>query len=298
MRETLKDLLSQVVGLSYTLPKEDMIPKVTISTESDECYHELISDEDLAKIIYNGIVEYSFDNLDTYLDKLSDAQIVALRSKLRYNAADTDDVKLKYGFYGEVLLYLFLQHFHNADTVISRGWFYLPTKKSEVTGFDTYQMLENKDGKVDLWFGEVKFYQNYSDAIKKILEKVKNTLSDEYLESNILDISQHVKEVNPRSRIGRIINCWLESPTIVIIEELKKHDMTLVYPMLVLFDDKNKTYDDIIKEVVSYINTEYPTIEYSMSIPTKLFFMLLPVKSAKRIKTQVLSWIDTKEALI
>ena len=298
MRQSLKDLLSNIVGLSYTLPKAGSIPKVAISTEPDECYQELTSDQDLAKIIYNGIVEYSFDNLDLYIDRLSDAQIIALRTKLKYNAADPDDVREKYGFFGEVLLFLFLQYFHNADTVISRGWFYLPTRNAEVTGFDTYQMVEGAEGNVELWFGEVKFYQNYSEAVKKILKKVKTTLSDDYLTSNILDISNHVKEVNPRSQIDRIINSWLDNPNIVIKDALVKYNMTLVYPMLVLFDDKNKTYDDIVKDVVAYINSEFPTIEYNLAIPTKLFFMLLPVKSAKVIKKQVLSWIDSKEALI
>lgn len=270
---------------------------MAISTEPDECYRVLTTDQDLAKVIYNGIVEYSFDNLDSYLDRLSDAQIIALNTKLKYKAEAAEDIRLKYGFYGEVLLFLFLQYYHNANTVISRGWFYIPTANAEVTGYDTYQMLEH-NGAVELWFGEVKFYQNYTEAVKKILGKIGTSLSDDYLAANILDISQHVKEVNPRSQVDRIINAWLDNPSIVIKDELVKYNMTLVYPMMVIFDDKNKTYDDIIKEVVEYINREYPAIVYNVAIPTKIFFMLLPVKSAKAIKTQVLSWIDTKEALI
>lgn len=298
MRQTLKDLLNQVVGLSCTLPKAGIIPKVAVSTEPDECYKGVTTDIDLAKVIYNGIVEYSFDNLDSYLGRLSDAQIIALKTKLKYNAEATDDVRLKYGFYGEVLLYLFLQHFHNADTVISRGWFYRPTANAEVTGYDTYQMVEKNDGTIELWFGEVKFYQSYTEAVKKILDKIGISLSDDYLETNILDISQQVKQVNPRSQLDRIINAWLENPSIVIKDELLKYNMTLVYPMLVLFDDKSKSYDEIIKEVVDYINSEYPVIENNLTIPTKLFFMLLPVRSAKIVKSQVLTWIDSKEALI
>ena len=298
MRDTLKDLIRQTVGLSFILPKGEDIPKMTVSTELDECYHKLTSDKDLAKIIYNGIVEYSFDNLDSYLGRLDDAQIIALKTKLKYNSSDTGDVRLKYGFYGEVMLYLFLQHFHNADTVISRGWFYQPTANSEVTGYDSYQMVERNDGSIELWFGEVKFYQNYGAAIDKILKKVNTTLSDDYLETNILDISQHPNQINPQSRIDRVITNWEANPSIKIKDELLKYNMTLVYPMFVLFDDKNKSYDGIIKDVVDYVNSNYPSIAYNISIPTKLFFMLLPVNSGKVIKTQVLTWIDSKEALI
>lgn len=298
MRPQLENLLSRTVGLMYTLPlANNSIPQIAVSTQNDECFHVLSSDQDLAKVIYNGIVEYSFDNLESYLDRLSDAQIIALKTKLKYNTAAEEDIRLKYGFYGEVLLFLFLQYYHNANTVISRGWFYQPTANAEVTGYDTYQMVE-RNGAVELWFGEVKFYQSYTEAVKKILKKVGTSLSDDYLEANILDISQHVKKVNPRSQIDRIINAWLDNPSIIIKDELIRYNMTLVYPMMVIFDDKDQTYDDIIKEVVEYINREFPAIVYNVAIPTKLFFMLLPVKSAKTIKTQVLSWIDTKEALI
>lgn len=298
MRDTLKELLRQTIGLAYTLPKGDEIPKVAISTDPDECYHELTTDKDLAKVIYNGIVEYSFDSLEPYFDRLSDAQIIALKKKLKFNASDPDDVRLAYGFYGEVMLHLFLQYFHNADSVISRGWFYQPTTNAEVTGYDSYQMVEKDDGTIELWFGEVKFYQSYSEAVKRILKKVSTSLSDDYLETNILDISQHLEQINPQSRIDRIVASWEANPSIKIKDELVKYNMTLVYPMLVLFDDKNKTYDEIIKIVVKYVNDNYPRIVYNMAIPTKLFFMLLPVKSGKEIKNQVLSWIDSKEALI
>lgn len=298
MRQALKDLLSHVVGLSFTLPKVNDIPKVMISTEPDECYRELTTDIDIAKVIYNGIVEYSFDNLESYLNRLDDAQIIALKTKLRYDPAAEQDIRLSYGFYGEVLLHLFLQFFHNAETVISRGWFYQPTSHSEVTGYDSYQMVEKMDGTIELWFGEVKFYQSYTEAIRKILLKIDSSLTDEYLESNILNISQQVKNVNPRSKIDLIINAWLDTPNIVIKNELLKYNMTLVYPILVLFDDKDKAYDEIIREVVGYINEKKPSINYNISIPTKLLFMLLPVGSAKAIKTQVLSWIDSKEVLI
>ena len=185
MRDTLKELLRQTIGLAFTLPKGEEVPMVAVSTEPDECYHELTTDMELAKVIYNGIIEYSFDNLDSYLDRLSDAQIIALKTKLKFNTTDPDDVRLSYDFYGEVMLHLFLQYFHNANTVISRGWFYQPTSNAEVTGYDSYQMVEKVDGSIELWFGEVKFYQSYSEAVKKILKKVSTTLSDEYLETNI-----------------------------------------------------------------------------------------------------------------
>ena len=51
---------------------------ITVSTLSDKCYQVLTSDGDLSKIIYNGIVEYSFDESSIDLTKLDTLQKRAL----------------------------------------------------------------------------------------------------------------------------------------------------------------------------------------------------------------------------
>jgi hypothetical protein len=42
---------------------------------------------------------------------------------MKFDRAATEEQQLKYGFYGEVLLFLMLQHFYGAKTFISRGHF-------------------------------------------------------------------------------------------------------------------------------------------------------------------------------
>ena len=65
MRKSLEKLISNCIALTYKLPKGDpAIPKIKVSTCSDECYQILSSDRELAEIIYNGIVDYSFNEAD------------------------------------------------------------------------------------------------------------------------------------------------------------------------------------------------------------------------------------------
>lgn len=124
MRKSLEKLISNCIALTYKLPKGDpAIPKIKVSTCSDECYQILSSDRELAEIIYNGIVDYSFNEADIDLTKLDTFQKRALKSKLYFNPQDKEKVQLKYGFYGEVLLFLMLQFYHKAGTFISRGFF-------------------------------------------------------------------------------------------------------------------------------------------------------------------------------
>lgn len=169
MRDLLKSLMEQCIGLKYTLPNiRCSIPTITISTSSDECYQVLTSDVDLSKIIYNGIVDYFFEESTIDLTKLDVLQTRALKSRMKFDCTTTDKQQLKYGFYGEVLLFLMLQHFYGAETFISRGHFYNPLESSETKGFDTYQMLQKQDGSIELWFGEVKFHQSFRTGVDQI----------------------------------------------------------------------------------------------------------------------------------
>lgn len=112
MRDSLKSLMEHCIGLKYSLPNTgSSIPKITVSTLSDKCYQVLTSDGDLSKIIYYGIIEYSFDESSIDLTKLDTLQKRALISRMKFDRAATEEQQLKYGFYGEVLLFSYAATF-------------------------------------------------------------------------------------------------------------------------------------------------------------------------------------------
>lgn len=297
MRESLDRLLSQVVGLMYTLP-QNSIPKITVSTQNDLCYHFLSSDADLAKVIYNGIIDYSFDESNIDLTKLNLFQKRALKTKLKFTTTDSMDKQLNYGFYGEVLLFLLLQKFHNVGTLISRGHFYNPLENSETKGYDTYQMMLNQYGETELWFGEVKFHQDFRTGITQILQKISKSLSDEYFGNNILAMEDYESFVNPNVTITPLLEAFRNNPDVNLAALAHTLGFSLVYPMLVAFDSTDKSYDDIIKDVVRYTNKKFSELRIDFSLRHSLFFILLPVSTVRKIKVLVRSWILSGEPLI
>ena len=297
MRKSLSDLLANVITLKYTLPTAS-IPQITISTQSDYCYNVLTNDCDIAKVIYNGIVEYSFEESQINIMDLDNFQKRALMNKLHFNYKDSEDCQLNYGFYGEVLLFLLLQKYHGASTLISRGHFYNPLENSETKGYDTYQMILQPNAKVELWFGEVKFHKSFYTGIRQILDKISLSLSDGYFGNNILAMEDYESFINTEVCISPILQAFRDNPDINLAQMAHKHGMSFVYPMLVIFDDKKKKYDDIIKSVVSYTNKRYNTLSIHFSINYSLFFMFLPVNEVQTIKKTVLSWIKSKNPLI
>ena len=96
------------------------------------------------------------------------------------------------------------------------------------------------------------------------------------------------------SRIPAIIDAWRDNPMINMAIEAQKYNMHLVYPMLVIFDNKANSYE----ELVTHIRNEYSTINPTLTIPNTIFFIFLPVNNSREIKTQVLQWINQKQPLM
>lgn len=104
--------------------------------------------------------------------------------------------------------------------------------------------------------------------------------------------------IEPKSRIRQIIDQWRADPLINMAKEASRHNMHLVYPMLVIFDDKMTVYDDLIMGIISYIQTKYSAVQPTLTIPYTIFFLFFHVDNSRIIKTQVLQWINQKQQLM
>jgi hypothetical protein len=298
MRDALEKLFNSTFGIKFKLPCDIYhIERSKHSTDYDYCIHVISNEIDVASIIYNGIVEYSYDTWEINLLDLDLQQIKALKTKIRYDDKAPNDVQVKYGFYGEILLYLILQHYFNVDTLTARGKFYNLLEKAETKGYDTYQLRYNDvNGCLELWFGEVKFYVSYKEAINKVFENIDKALSDDYLHCNLMAIFDKADSSHLEKNIKALKDSWELNPDINIAIEAAKNDMTLVYPVILIFNELKCPYEDLIKNVINYIDSK--KLSPALKIKYKLFFVILPVKDGVNIKKQVLSWINKREPLI
>lgn len=297
MRTSLKQLLSSAIALEYRLPN-GTINKVVVSTEPDDCLRNQTTSDDMKEIIYNGLIDYGIEEENIDISRLSKLHKLVLKTKIKYDPNDTFAAKIKYGFFGEVMLYLILNHFYNASTLISRGYFFNPLERSETKGYDTYQIREDADGNVELWFGEVKFYEKYTQALSLIFKNITKALSDDYLCLNFKAFVNHIDKMQHSSRATRIVETIMDDPDVNVMQLIQQENMTLVYPALLICDDKNKPYDDIVKEIVDYINKKFKSITTTLCINYKFFFIILPVHDSKNIKSDIIQWIGSNHPLI
>lgn len=299
MRQSLIDLINKTIVHRYSLhcPIRN-IDKTNFTTTKDDCY-EAIDDNSLIEIIYNSIIEYSFDEFDLINKQYDNLMPVALVSKLKYNEYASQKSKISYGFFGEVLLYSLLMTKYKTNTLISRGYFYNPLEKSETKGYDSYHLIEN-NAELELWFGEVKFRASFNDGVKSAINGLQKAISDEYLKTNILAMINHKDNDKLKdSKIKEVIDKWMAEPLIVsIIDEVIKFNMRLIYPILIVYDDKEVDYDKKINDAVGHINTTFSPMTYKMSVNFEIFFMFLPLHETTNLKKEVIKWIELKKPLM
>lgn len=300
MRKALSDLINSTIIYQYSLPNiEKKIQKVHFSTECDRCY-AVRDNSSLIELIYNSIIDYSFDEFSLTMDSYKTLLAKALKIKLKFNDNASQTSKLKYGFYGEVLLYSLLHKLYGANCLISRGYFYNPLENEETKGYDAYHIIENiKENVVELWFGEVKFHIKHDSAVRSVMTNINKALSDKYLETNILAMVEYKDKIKDKnSKIKAIIEKWESNPEIKIVDELKNNNMILIYPIYIIFDMNKYSYDDCIKTIVKYIKDNYQSINPVLTIDYKLFFIFMPIQNVKQVKEEVLKWIEEKKPVL
>jgi hypothetical protein len=296
MRKSLFELIEKTIIYKYDLTFNG-VAKTLFSTINDKCY-TIQQKTDLSEIIYNGIIEYSFNEFDISGKDYSNLHASALKTKIKYNPDADDSAKLKYGFFGEVLLYSILSIIYKTTPLIARGYFYNPLENSETKGYDSYHLIDN-DGITELWFGEAKFHISHGQAIDSVMSNIEKALSDAYLERNVLAFQNQKNNFNIKgTKIETIIEAWEANPQINIANEIKSHNMRLVYPILLLYEEDASGYDSCIKKVPEYIVNEHSTKKFTLSVDHTVFFIIIPIKQVKEIKKEVISWIESKRPLM
>lgn len=294
MWQCTRDLFSNIIIRQYTLPDGGRgIDKTDVSTHPDHCL-KCIDQNLLAELIGNSLVDYCFDEEEQKNKDVKTLLSIALnvRVKIRFEA-EKESTLLQQGFFGESLLYSLLLAYFGANTLICRGRLFNPSSRGETPGYDAFHIIESDD-KIDLWFGEAKFYADHKKAIENVVKGMEHSLSPEYLHTNLMAVLNHDKYIHS-DRMTKILNDWKECGFVITLEDLiKKEHINLVYPALIIYNDNKLDYDEIIKKSVQKINEEVSNRDIKVPVFCSVFFILLPISDARKIKLDALEWINKR----
>lgn len=296
MRRSIIDHFKNTIIFKYPLRNDALdIDKSIYSTVDDECY-TLKSDADLSELIYNALLDYAFDECEMDGEDVNKLHLESISQRIRIEEDDSDETQGKYGFFGEVLLNLYLRIIHSTDSIIAKGQFYDVLSPEEPKGYDSYHLVED-GGNLHLWFGEVKFHQTDDSALKSALDNLEKAISDDYFRKNLLTLTPKKRMFNANSlKMDRIIERVRKDPKIQIATLKDEFDLKLTYPIFII-SNSLRDYDKTIKSSIDHIKKNYSGKSLNIGIDYDLFFIFLPVNCVKTIKTEILQWIDSNQPL-
>lgn len=297
MRQSLVDLFKSTIVLKYHLTNTSLGIDKSIYTnvQNDFCY-ENTNDNKLVEIIYNSIVDYAFNEKDFNDEDINDLHFEAIDQRVRIEEEDSDETKEKYGIFGETLLNMFLVNYFGTNAIIAKGYFYDILKPEENKGYDSFHLVETQEY-TNLWFGEVKFYQDYKGALNSIFKNIEKAISDNYFLKNLKALTPKKNDIDTRSvTIMEIIKRLRKKPDINIIELVNGFKLKLIYPICVICQI-DSDYDNTIREIIDYIKTKLGGKNLTIGIDYELFLILLPINNVKQIKQDVIKWINSKVQL-
>lgn len=298
MKSSLQDLLKKTVIFQFDLPYKHL-KRTEISTFSDKCF-KATSNNDISVLIYNGIIDYALGECNVNFNDLEKEQVKAIAHYMRYDESDDDEIKEKYGFYGEVMLNLVMQHFLGTRQIIAKGYFYNPMDAQETHGYDAFHFYYNPNSKItSIVLGEAKFRANQSSAIKSAINSLNKVLSVDYLNNNFYAIKTRLEKAEPiPAEIAYIFEKIDDDPTINVYRLLVDNKIKIVYPVLIMCDQHNDDYEKKIESLVNTVNKYVDKINPLIGIDVVIFFIFIPVENTKNIKKEVVKWISERKSLM
>lgn len=143
--------------------------------------------EDLANYLFEWLPDFAlkYSELEEFNSGTA-MKMVRQAAKTVY----TTDKYGKRGEFGELLLHALLREVFNSEPAISKIYYKSATNET-VKGFDAVHIVEAADG-LELWLGEVKFYEDATKAIYDITKEITAHTDHDYLKNEFILIGNKI----------------------------------------------------------------------------------------------------------
>ncbi|GAB6554232.1 HamA C-terminal domain-containing protein [Bacillus mobilis] len=233
---------------------------------------------------YDALVEHIFSALVDFSlphSELSTFTPINAQRKMRSAAKAvyaTDKYRSR-GEYGEILLHIVMRDYFNTVPAISK-MYYKDGPNETVKGFDAVHIVDQGND-LELWLGEVKFYQSISGAIRDVIPELQAHVGKDYLRNEFLCIS------------NKIDNSWEHAEKMKMLIDgrtsLDKIFKRIRIPVLLTYDSKvvssykevNEEYQTQLIEELNKHHDKFRSNELPKNIDVIL--ILIPFEQKKRL---------------
>lgn len=229
---------------------------------------------------YEEFAEYLFDWVMEFATAFSDLGKLNVSNcrKLIKDAAErvyTTDNYGSRGEFGELMLHAILRELFDTEPAVCK-LFYKSAQNDPVKGFDAVHVRKGDDG-VELWLGEVKFYDNIHSAINSVIGEIKQHLSGGKLRQEFACVG---KLIDAEWEFAESVKALMSRRT-----SLDKIFQAICVPVLLTYDSKivhaaKEISDKFLADLKKELETHEKDFRGKLSnCPVKVHLILLPLSS-------------------
>lgn len=219
------------------------------------------------------------------LEGLTPGTAVRLVKKAARLVYQTDKYKLR-GEFGELFLHIILRQVFGSIPAISKIY-WKDSIDNTVKGYDAVHVVEIDD-ELQLWLGEVKFYNNAARAIKDVVKEIEAHVEIPYMKNEALLIAN---KLNKKSKYYDSLSRLLGGNA-----SLDEVFDVMCIPVLITYDsDALKCYKKVteqyreeLKKEVSSLWDRFEKELSALTLPVKVHLILMPLNT-KEILLDVLN---------
>ncbi|WP_290500861.1 DUF1837 domain-containing protein [Alcanivorax sp.] len=150
--------------------------------------------DQLADHMMEWLPEFALDYSE--LSDIGHANALRMTKKAAKIVYQTEKYGLR-GEFGEILLHIAIRQVYETLPAVSKIY-YKSAVNETVKGFDAVHVVR-KDGDLELWIGETKFYENITRAVYDVSKEVVDHLETDYLRSEFILIKNKIDPAWPEA---------------------------------------------------------------------------------------------------
>lgn len=237
--------------------------------------------------LVNYLSEYLPEFALTYseLGNLTSENMVAKMRQVAASIYQSEKFKNR-GEFGELLLHAIIREMYDTIPAISKIY-YKDGPNETVKGFDAVHVIVT-DKALELWLGEVKFYNNISNAISDVIEELNQHIKTRYVRNEFIAITNKIDTKWPHANILKTL---LHPNT-----SLDDVFSNTCIPVLLTYDSSVLTrYDNKCDEYIQEISEEFQRFHKKFcdklgEFPLTIHLFLFPLNT----KAELINSLESK----
>lgn len=237
--------------------------------------------------LVNYLFEYLPEFALTYseLGNLTSENMVAKMRQVAASIYQSEKFKNR-GEFGELLLHAIIREMYDTIPAISKIY-YKDGPNETVKGFDAVHVIVT-DKALELWLGEVKFYNNISNAISDVIEELNQHIKTRYVRNEFIAITNKIDTKWPHANILKTL---LHPNT-----SLDDVFLNTCIPVLLTYDSSVLTrYDNKCDEYIQEISEEFQRFHKKFcdklgEFPLTIHLFLFPLNT----KAELINSLESK----